>query len=174
MKNKKGLIIFLVIWFSLGVVGFVWGLMNSECCSLFSGVEEEMDIQYTNTEYGFVFDLPKDWERYSVSTSTWEGMSILGESGEGLVATGTIVTLRSPLWTESEPRQDIPIMVFTLEQWESLGREEFHVGAAPINPSELGRNDSYVFALPARYNFAFPEGFEEVDEIMRGKPLRGV
>ena len=44
-------------------------------------------------------------------------------------------------------------------------------GAAPINPSELGRNKRYVFALPPRYNFAFPTGYEEVEEILEGKPL---
>jgi hypothetical protein len=35
----------------------------------------------------------------------------------------------------------------------------------------LGRNNRYVFALPARYNFAFPEGYEEVEKILESKPL---
>ena len=35
-----------------------------------------------------------------------------------------------------------------------------------MNPIELGRNSDYVFALPARYNYAFPEGYEEVDDII--------
>jgi hypothetical protein len=48
----------------------------------------------------------------------------------------------------------------------------FHIGAAPINPKELGRNNNYVFALPARYNFAFPEGFEEVNNIIENNPLK--
>ena len=45
--------------------------------------------------------------------------------------------------------------------------------AAPINPGELGRNVKYVFALPARYNYAFPTGYQEVEKILEGKPLRG-
>jgi hypothetical protein len=45
------------------------------------------------------------------------------------------------------------------------------VSAAPIPPSELGRNSSYVFALPARYNFAFLPGYEAVDKLLQGKPL---
>jgi hypothetical protein len=53
-----------------------------------------------------------------------------------------------------------------------MQKDEFHIGAAPINPSELGRNATYVFALPARYNYAFPTGYEEVDEILKGNPLR--
>lgn len=63
-------------------------------------------------------------------------------------------------------------MVFTTTQWEALQQEQFHIGAAPIGPRELGRNQRYVFALPARYNFAFPEGYEEVEQIIESNPLR--
>jgi hypothetical protein len=62
-------------------------------------------------------------------------------------------------------------MVFTRLQWDSLQDEAFHIGAAPIGPSELGRNGRYVFALPARYNYAYPVGFEEVDQILSRQPL---
>lgn len=62
-------------------------------------------------------------------------------------------------------------MVFTLDQWQGLQRMEFSVGAAPVGPTELGRNNKYVFALPARYNFAFPTGYEEVERILEGNPL---
>ena len=48
---------------------------------------------------------------------------------------------------------------------------EFHIGAAPVGPRELNRNSKYVFALPARYNFAFPEGYEEVEAILETNPL---
>jgi hypothetical protein len=58
-------------------------------------------------------------------------------------------------------------MVFTLKQWTDLDKDVFHIGAAPVNPSELGRNSKYVFALPARYNYSFLEGYEEVDQILR-------
>jgi hypothetical protein len=57
-------------------------------------------------------------------------------------------------------------MVFTLEQWDLVQAEKLGVGAAPIPPTELGRNSTYVFALPARYNFAFLTGFEEVEQIL--------
>lgn len=63
-------------------------------------------------------------------------------------------------------------MVFTINQWESLLREKFFIGAAAIQPSELGQNDKYVFAIPSRYNFAYPPGYEEVDKILQSGPLK--
>jgi len=63
-------------------------------------------------------------------------------------------------------------MIFTRAQWNSLQRGDFHIGAAPIGPSELARNSKYVFALPARYNYAFPIGFEEVEIILKNNPLQ--
>ena len=63
-------------------------------------------------------------------------------------------------------------MIFTLDQWESLEKEEFHIGAAPMGPKELAHNSKYVFALPARYNYAFPKGYEEVEKILEGNPLQ--
>lgn len=63
-------------------------------------------------------------------------------------------------------------MIFTPEQWNLIEKEKLSVSAAPIGPSELGRNSKYVFALPARYNFAFPTGFEEVQKIIESKPLK--
>lgn len=133
--------------------------------------EPKNTIVYTNTQYGFEFTLPASWEGYSIVESEWEGLPIGGETP---VASGPIISIRHPLWTQSAPRQDIPIMVFTLAQWDALQKEEFHIGAAPIGPSELGRNAKYVFALPARYNYAFPTGFEEVEEILKGKPLKPI
>jgi hypothetical protein len=63
-------------------------------------------------------------------------------------------------------------MIFTLAQWNLLQQDKFHIGAAPIGPRELGRNSSYVFALPARYNFAFPDGYKEVEAILDRKTLQ--
>ena len=51
----------------------------------------------------------------------------------------------------------------------SAGRFSYWSGT--LEPSELGRNTSYVFALPARYNYAFPTGYNEVEEILQNKPL---
>ncbi|HWQ42692.1 MAG TPA: M56 family metallopeptidase [Desulfosporosinus sp.] len=130
-------------------------------------------IVYKNTEYGFSFTLPESWKGYSIVSSQWEGLAIGSQqSGQAVVETGPIISIRDPKWTAQTPRQDIPIMVFTLEQWNSLQKDVFSIGAAPIGPSELGRNNSYVMALPARYQFAFPEGYKEVETILESKPLQ--
>jgi hypothetical protein len=63
-------------------------------------------------------------------------------------------------------------MIFTHAQWNSLQKGKFSVGAAPVGPTEIERSRSYVFALPARYNYAFPTGYEEVERILEGNPLR--
>jgi hypothetical protein len=130
-------------------------------------------IVYNNTQYGFNFTLPGSWKGYSIVNSVWEGLIQGGQqNGEIVVETGPIISIRDPKWTSQTPRQDIPIMVFTLDQWNSLQQGVFHIGAAPIGPSELERNNSYVLALPARYNYAFPSGYEEVETILASNPLQ--
>lgn len=125
-------------------------------------------VVYTDAQYGFAFALPDTWQGYTIVADTWEGVPP-GE--ETATESGPIVSIRHPQWTEAAPRQDIPIMVFTLDQWNGLTAEEFHIGAAPVNPSELGRNSQYVLALPARYNFSALTGYEEVEQILAGNPL---
>ncbi|SPF41243.1 Antirepressor regulating drug resistance protein (fragment) [Candidatus Desulfosporosinus infrequens] len=130
-------------------------------------------IVYKNTQYGFNFTLPESWKNYSIVSSQWEALAQESQqTGKTANETGPIISIRDPQWTSKIPRQDIPIMVFTLDQWVSLQQGIFHIGAAPIGPSELGRNNSYVFALPARYNFAFPAGYEEVETILKSNPLQ--
>lgn len=128
-------------------------------------------LEYKNSEYGFSVALPDSWEGYTVSSSTWTGYDVSGQSAGVPSVTGPFISIHNPQWTGPNTYQDIPIMVFTLEQWNNIQQEKLSVGAAPIPPSELGRNAKYVFALPARYNFAFPPGYEEVDRIIQGKPL---
>ncbi len=129
-------------------------------------------IIYKNTEYGFNFTLPESWKGYKIITGEWEGEPIEESTADSGTITGPMISIRHPLWTSQNPRQDIPIMIFTAEQWKSLQKGEFHIGAAPIDPSELGHNSKYVFALPARYNYAFPAGYEEVEDILKGNPLK--
>lgn len=126
-------------------------------------------LVYKNREYGFSLVLPLGWKDYSFIEDEWEGDSIDANGNVSLSAIkGPLVSLRHPDWEYKSPRQDIPIMVFTLKQWSDLEADNFHIGAAPIGPTEIGRNKKYVFAIPARYNYAFLTGFEEVDQILRG------
>lgn len=128
-------------------------------------------VVYHNTQYGFNFSLPQSWKGYTIINSSWTGNDT--KTGR-ITATGPEISIRNPRWTSANPYQDIPIMVLTLDQWNSLkqGNGNMHIGAAPIDPGELGRNTSYVFALPARYNYAFPSGYQEVESILANKPLQ--
>lgn len=132
---------------------------------------DETSIKYENTEYNFNFTLPASWEGYSIVTDSWEGVPTESAGGDATVEKGVTISIRHPEWTQENVWQDIPIMVFTLEQWTAMQEGKLSVGAAPVLPSELGRNAKYVFVLPARYNYAFPTGYEEVEEILQGNPL---
>ena len=129
-------------------------------------------VEYRNAQYRFCFSLPESWRGYSIVVDHWKGYTN-DLHGQITVQRGPIISIRHPQWTSTEPRQDIPIMVFSSAQWHSLQRERFFVSAAPFGPAELGRNRRYVFALPARYNYAFPTGYEEVEQILRSNPLHG-
>lgn len=139
-----------------------------------SGQVKADSIVYENTQYGFRFTLPNNWKGYSVVTDKWDGLSIADSQVESVVESGAKISIRHPEWTSEQPRQDIPILIFTVDQWNELQQEKFHIGAAPIGPSELIRNDKYVFALPARYNFAYPEGYQEVEDIITSNPIQPI
>lgn len=124
-------------------------------------------ILYEDTTYGFTFALPESWRGYEVINEQWEG-----NDSNGNTITGSAIVIRHPEWTEAEPRQDITIMIMTHAQWNAVQAAELRIGSAPIPPKELGQNQQYVFALPARYNYGFPTGYEEVEEILENDPLR--
>lgn len=137
-------------------------------------IEDQSIVQYQNREFGFRFSLPETWKGYSLVAGEWEGTGVEGDNAGRIVETGPLLSIRHPLWTNGVPRQDIPILVFTYSQWDAVQMEKLSLGAAPIGPSELGRNNQYVFALPARYNYSFPAGFEEVEQILQGNPLQAL
>ena len=133
-------------------------------------------IEYRNQRYGFCFLLPRSWTGYSIVESEWHGESdwhgsTPGQEGDEPAVQGPMISIRHPKWTAEEPRQDIPIMIFTRKEWRLVKDDKLTVSAAPIGPGEMGRNSNYVFALPARYNYAFATGYEEVDKIPSGAVL---
>ncbi len=117
-------------------------------------------IEYRNTMYGLAVSLPTTWNGYAAATTAWTATTPKGP------LSGPLVTIAHPRSTVSSPRQDIPLMILTLDQWDASIKQDWSFGAAPIGPRELARNARYVVALPARYNYAFPAGFEEVESII--------
>ena len=112
-------------------------------------------IIYQNKQYGFSLDLTPDWQGYSVKTNS--------------IKYGFKIVLRHPKWTAKNPYEDIPILVYPLKQWQKWEATNFdgYPTAAPIGPSERGRNNLYVLATAPRYNFDFNTGFEEVENIIK-------
>jgi hypothetical protein len=108
-------------------------------------------VEYRNEQYGFGMTFPSDWKGYSVVAGTWQGRT-QDEQGE---TTGTYAgpefLLRHPQWTADAPWQDLPVMVFTHEEWALVEQEHLAVSAAPIGPGKLGENAQFVFALPPRW-----------------------
>lgn len=136
--------------------------------------KDDKSIVYVNKKYGFNFSLPNSWDKYSIVTDNWEGRSFDASQGDKVIETGPLISIRHPLWTKKNPRQDIPIMIFTFSQWSQIVHEELIVSAAPMIPSEICRNSKYVFALPPRYNYAFITGYEEVEDILNGNPINAI
>lgn len=175
MKKPLSVILTALAGIALIVIGLVFVAQRnkntaSQLASNGIAHAQALPIVYTNATYSFSFTLPAGWSGYSIINDEWMG-NPSDTNGTKPAEKGPLVTIRHPRWTASAPRQDIPIMVFTVKQWSNLLAEKFSIGAAPVPPTELGRNDQYVFALPARYNYAFPIGYEQVNSIIAGKPL---
>jgi hypothetical protein len=73
-------------------------------------------VEYISNRYGFRFDLPESWKGYSILVSEWHGQ-VLGSGEPAKSERGPEIVIRHPLWTKDNPRQDIPVMIFTLRQW---------------------------------------------------------
>jgi len=155
----------------IGSAGYLWCQVKQKCLRPWEEpCESETTVEYKNIEFDFNFILPLSWKGYSIVTTNWTGNPVNEQVGQ--IINGPKILIRHPLWTATNPRQDIPVMIFTPDEWNLIQQEKLSLGAAPIGPSELGRNANYIFALPARYNYAFPTGFEEVEKIIEGKPLQ--
>jgi hypothetical protein len=84
--------------------------------------------------------------------------------------------IRNPHWTAGQPWVDIPILILTATQSQELDAGEIAMsGAAPVGPTELGRNGKYVFYLPTRFGMANDDwpGYHEVNNhILPCHPLQ--
>jgi hypothetical protein len=125
-------------------------------------------VEYVNSEYGFTFSLPETWRGYTVVKNAWNGEAMAQNTPQK----GPKLLMRNPKWTADFPYEDIPVLVFTISQWESYVAEGFSISPAPIPATELARNNKYVFALPPRWNYDYSKGYEEADSIVKSEPLK--
>jgi len=122
-------------------------------------------LAYKNHTYGFTINFPKSWMGYKTMVEFWNGVQVNGGS---IKYKGPEIIFRNPNWTEAKPWQDIPVMIFTKEQWKLAESEDMAVSAAPIGPSKLGENTNYVFALPPRWvGFTDALGQDEAQKITK-------
>ena len=98
-------------------------------------------ITYKNTDYGFNFTLPIDWQGYTVIKDTWNGTVLTNASAQ----TGPKLFIRNPKWTASAPYEDLPILVFTISRIRSRKLSQGRSRKAPawvLIPSSLGKISS--------------------------------
>jgi hypothetical protein len=120
---------------------------------------------YKNAQYGFQLTFPESWKGYAVDETTWQGNAVDNFNQK---YSGPESVFKNPQTTPQQPWQDIPIMVFTPEQWQLVLQERLAVSAAPIGPAEVGQNTKYIFATPPRwYGFTNAIGFQEAVEIVK-------
>lgn len=120
---------------------------------------------YNNDEYGFEITLLGSWEGYSILTESWNGTTLDEKATQHQ---GPKIIIRNPKWSVSQAWQDIPIMVFTKQEWKLIEAKNLNVSAAPVGPSKLGENQKYVFALPPRWvGYDDSLGQDEAQEIAK-------
>lgn len=152
--NKKTIIFVIVFVLAFGAASLYFSTRKAPYTATPTPATST-DIVYTNDTYGFSLTLPADWKGYTLVPAS--------------VQYGYAVTLRHPLWTAQNPYMDIPILIYPIDQWKKWEANHFegYPTAAPIGPTERGRNTRYVFATAPRYNFSFGIGWEAVDVVVQ-------
>lgn len=163
----RGIAVKREIFLEIDKIGGKWIVVDAELGD-YENEKDNIEI-YMNEEYGFSFELPESWKGYTIQNDIWKGTSLIDEGKE---VTGPMIYIRHPKWSEENKRQDIPVMIFTTDQWKALQNSDFSVGAAPVAPSKLGENSKYVLALPGRYNYEFLTGYEEIEQILETNPVK--
>jgi hypothetical protein len=169
MKNNKTALWVLILVVILGCVYFFYAKNKNSSPTDKIVAPIDSAVVYNNADYGFTFSLPADWKGYSINQDSWKGNPLTTPAAS---ETGPKIFIRNPNWTSAVHYEDIPILIFTVAQWNSYTAEDFAVSAAPIPATELGRNNFYVFALPPRWDFDYSQGFKEAENILASNPLK--
>lgn len=127
-------------------------------------------IVYRNKHYDFCFRLPADWKGYSVIEDEWSGWSA-GEGGKTFNLPELLI--RHPSWTQNDPYQDIPIVIFTQAQWRDKEKYGLNMGATGVEPGPFGSNTKFVFEqLPRWVGYEQLRGMKEVQDLMATHPFQ--
>lgn len=154
-----------VLTLSLSMLG--WSQQTAAANRKQTASRAKGTIEYKNSEYGFTFKLPASWKGYKILWSEWRG-TVIGSNGSvDHTLRGPKLVIRNPKWTQEDPWEDMPILIYTIAQWN----EGPVVSAAPIDSWELGRNKKYVFAVPPRWDYDFAKGYEEAEKILTAASL---
>lgn len=168
-NNKDtGIMVAIIVTIVIIIAGSMFYYFRNNKNSAATPIQVDNSITYKNDQYGFTFSLPDSWKGYSVVENTWKGTPLNSKTAQS----GPKLLIRNPKWTAGAPYEDLPILIFTIAQWNSYLAENFTVSAAPIMASEMARNDTYVFALPPRWDFDYSLGVEEAQSIIAGKPIK--
>jgi hypothetical protein len=129
------------------------GLLASGCYGLKApNHPATLPVIYHNAPYDFTFFLPASWQGYSVLTQQWEGQTYPAAGKAAVTDHGAMIVLRHPQWKADDPRQDIPILVFTRSQWKIDRQGLFSIFAGGAE-EEIAHNGKYVFAIWNRFNW---------------------
>ncbi len=128
---------------------------STETTQISTTTVKEETIKYTNNDFGFELTLPISWAGYKVSTGT--------------VDRGQSVTITPTTSVDDNSREFVPILIYPKSVWLAWEKNNFedYKTAAPIGPTERGRNSDFVFATAPRYNFSFGTGTEAVENIVK-------
>ena len=124
-------------------------------------------LVYRNSDFDLSFSLPPYWAGYSVQTNEWYGTTYFpGNDTTETTEHGPMIVIRNPFWTVNDPRQDIPILVFTRKQWDRYWQPNaFSVSAGGVE-EEIAHNDRYVFVINSRFNWGDLPGAEDAGRIV--------
>jgi hypothetical protein len=154
-------------WFLSIVSGALLG------CSTAAKQPAGLPVRYHDAKYDFLFFLPADWNGHSVLMKEWHAdlhstdyQAVIGREH------GPIILLRHPQWKADQPHQDIPILVFTRDQWEAVIPQRLFVGAGGTI-DEISHSAKYVFAINSRHNWTELEGWQETGRIVQQNMTAG-
>jgi hypothetical protein len=137
----------IILYLALVLSGGLFG------CSTAHNHLSSLPIRYHNSQYNSTFCLPANWKGYSVLTRQWEGEEYAPEKDTVVkVADGPIIVLRNPQWKTNNLYQDIPVYIFTRQQWDDIHLGKYDAVGAGGVIDEIWHNDKYVFGIHSRYN----------------------